>query len=264
MSEETGNTGVTAERAADDRAARAVTAAEAVLAERFPQAIFAIVAGSILRGEGTETSDIDLVVLYEALPAAWRESFHFDGFPIEAFVHDFETLNWFADQDMAGGCPVLPHMLAGGVAIGPEPVRAEALQAEAQRRLEQGPAPLTPEIRDGLRYQITDLVDDLRDPRPAAEVRAIAAELMRPLADLMLRGRGHWSGRGKWLPRLIRRMDTVLAERFDTALRHAGAGEAADLIRLAEDELAPHGGPLFAGDRRTAPPGARRSGNLAG
>ncbi|WP_371814065.1 nucleotidyltransferase domain-containing protein [Ensifer sp. ENS03] len=249
--------------AAPGRAARAVMAAEAVLAERFPQAIFAIVAGSILRGEGTQTSDIDLVVLHEALPAAWRESFHFDDFPIEAFVHDFETLNWFVDQDMAGGCPVLADMVAGGVAIGPERARAEALQAGAQQRLERGPAPLTPEIRDRLRYQITDLVDDLRDARPAAEIRAIAAELTKPLADLMLLGRGQWSGRGKWLPRLLVRADASLAERFDTALRHAGAGQAAELIRLAELELAPHGGPLFAGDRRTAPPDARRPGLLA-
>ncbi|MGF6156278.1 hypothetical protein M2267_001521 [Ensifer sp. KUDG1] len=248
--------------AAAGRAARAMMAAEAVLAERYPQAIFAIVAGSILRGEGTESSDIDLVVLHEALPAAWRESFHFDGFPVEAFVHDFETLNWFADQDMAGGCPVLTDMVAGGVAIGPERARAEALQAEARQRLERGPAPLTPEIRNGLRYQITDLVDDLRDPRPAAEIRAIAAELMRPLADLMLLGRGRWSGRGKWLPRLLLQADAVLAERFDAAFRNASAGQAADLITLAEEELAPHGGPLFAGDRRTAPAGARRPGRL--
>lgn len=248
----------------DDRVAEALAAAEAVLAERFPRASFAIVAGSILRGEGTASSDIDLVVLHETLPAAWRESFHSHGFPVEAFVHDAETLNWFADQDVAGGRPVLLDMLAGGVAVGRGLARAEALQAAARRRLGMGPPPLTPEQRDALRYQITDLIDDLRDPRPAAERRTIAAELMTPLADLMLRGRGHWSGRGKWLPRLVSRLDEGLAERFDAAFRQAGEGQVAELIRLAEEELQPHGGPLFDGDRRVAPPSARRAGDLFG
>ncbi|WDZ78838.1 nucleotidyltransferase domain-containing protein [Ensifer adhaerens] len=248
----------------DDRVDEALAAAEAVLAARFPKASFAIVAGSILRGEGTASSDIDLVVLHETVPAAWRESFHSHGFPVEAFVHDAETLNWFVDQDAAGGRPVLLDMLADGVAIGPGLARAAALQAEARHRLGAGPVPLTPEQRDALRYQITDLVDDLRDPRAAAETRAIAAELMTPLADLMLRGRGRWSGRGKWLPRLISRMDEGLAERFDAAFRQAAEGRAADLIRLAEEELERHGGLLFDGDRRVAPASARRAGSLIG
>ncbi|MBW6420918.1 nucleotidyltransferase domain-containing protein [Rhizobium sp. XQZ8] len=56
------------------------------LAERFADADFAFVAGSIMRGAGTPSSDIDLVVLHSALPNAHRRSQLFEGMPFEAFV----------------------------------------------------------------------------------------------------------------------------------------------------------------------------------
>ncbi len=242
----------------------AVRTAETIVRERFPGAVFAIVAGSILRGEGTPSSDIDLVVLHDKLENAWRESFVAGGFPVEAFVHDFETLNWFVDQDVAGGCPVLLDMLSGGVVIGRDVERGRRLQADADAALARGPGAIGAERRNLLRYQITDLVDDLKDERPEAEVRAIAAALHQPLCDLALLGRGRWSGKGKWLPRLLLRLDPVLAERFDAAFRLAAAGQAGALVALAHDELALQGGPLFNGDRRDAPSDARGQGGLPG
>ncbi|MDP9633762.1 UNVERIFIED_ORG: putative nucleotidyltransferase [Ensifer adhaerens] len=243
---------------------RAVRTAETILNERYPGALFAIVASSILRGEGTPSSDIDLVVLHEHLSNAWRESFIAGGFPVEAFVHDFETLNWFVDQDLASGYPVLLDMVAGGTVVGRDIDRGLALQNEAKARLSCGPGPLKAERRDMLRYQITDLLDDLRDRRPTAEMRAIAAALHQPLCDLALLGRGHWSGKGKWLPRLLQRLDPALAQRFDDAFRLAGEAQPDVLVTLAQDELERQGGPLFDGDRRDAPQTARRQGGLSG
>ncbi|MBP1873996.1 hypothetical protein J2Z19_003715 [Ensifer adhaerens] len=242
----------------------AVRTAETIVRERFPDAAFAIVAGSILRGEGTPSSDIDLVVLHETLESAWRESFTTDAFPVEAFVHDFETLNWFVDQDVAGGHPVLLDMLAGGAVIGRNIERGSSLQAEASAALARGPGEIGAERRNLLRYQITDLLDDLKDERPEAEVRAIASALHQPLCDLALLGRGCWSGKGKWLPRLLLRLDPELAGRFDEAFLLAAAGQAGALVALARDELALQGGPLFEGDRRAAPSAARRQGGLPG
>ncbi|RDL51179.1 hypothetical protein BLJAPNOD_02309 [Ensifer sp. M14] len=242
---------------------QAVAAAETILVERYPDALFAIAAGSILRGEGTPSSDIDLVVLHEQLDGAWRESFTTGGFPVEAFVHDFETLNWFVDQDVAGGYPVLLDMVAGGTVIGRNIGRGEALQAQARARLSCGPDELAAERRDALRYHITDLLDDLKDERPAEEIRGITIALHQPLCDLALLGRGHWSGKGKWLPRLLQRLDPELAQRFDDAFRLAGEGQADALVALAEDELGRQGGRLFDGDRRDAPPAARRPGGLS-
>ncbi|KOF13994.1 nucleotidyltransferase [Ensifer adhaerens] len=243
---------------------RAVGTAETIVSERYPDALFAIAAGSILRGEGTPSSDIDLVVLHESLSNAWRESFAAGGFPVEAFVHDFETLNWFVDQDIASGYPVLLDMVAGGTVVGRDVDRGVALQVEAKAMLTRGPGDLGAGRRDVLRYQITDLLDDLRDVRPNAEMRAIAAALHQPLCDLALLGRGHWSGKGKWLPRLLQRIDPALAQRFDDAFRLAGEGQPDALVALARGELERQGGPLFDGDRRDAPQAARRQGGLSG
>jgi UTP:GlnB (protein PII) uridylyltransferase len=42
---------------------------------RYPTAAALLLAGSTGRGETTAHSDLDLVVLYEQVPHAWRESF---------------------------------------------------------------------------------------------------------------------------------------------------------------------------------------------
>lgn len=238
----------------------AVAAARAVLALRYPGARFAIAAGSILRGDGTPTSDIDLVVVFERLEAAWREAFIAEGFPVEAFVHDLETLDWFMDQDVDRGAPSIVTMVADGRAIGADIAAAQSLQDRARKILAKGPLPLARERLDALRYRITDLVDDLRGGAPPAEMRAIGAELYQPLADLMLLGRGAWAGHGKWIPRLLARLDAQLHDRFDDAFARLAGGMADLVIALAEDELARHGGRFFAGDRRVAGAGMRRTG----
>ena len=83
---------------------------------------------------------------------------------------------------------------------------------------------------------------------------AIGAMLYPKLAELSLRGRGRWNGSGKWVPRLLAAIDEGLSDRFDAAFRALVASGASNaVIALAEAELAPHGGTLFEGDRRTAP-----------
>lgn len=77
-------------------------AARVICAQRYPDAAAAFAAGSLMRGEGTRYSDLDLVVVYSALPAAYRESFRLQGLPVEAFVHDPETLEYcFVEMDAA-------------------------------------------------------------------------------------------------------------------------------------------------------------------
>ena len=90
--------------------------------------------------------------------------------------------------------------------------------------------------------------------RAADETLAIGAMLYSKLVELALRGRQRWNGAGKWAPRLLIKIDPELAIRFDSAFRALFTmGDAGPVIMLAEAELAPHGGPLFDGDRRDAP-----------
>lgn len=238
---------------------RALAAAEKALASRFAGAACAFVTGSIMRGQGTTGSDIDLVVVFPRLERAWRESFIEDGFPVEVFIHDPETLAYFLDKDIEGGHPIMANMVASGVVIGRERSFAEPIRASAAQALANGPLPLAGPAYDTMRYMASDLVDDLRGERPAAEVAAIAAHLYPRLIDLILLGRGAWSGVGKWGPRLLRRLDSQLADSFDEAFRTAVQGNAAALLALAEAELERHGGYYFDGYRREAPLEARVS-----
>jgi predicted nucleotidyltransferase len=51
------------------------TAALEVVSDRFGDAAVTFLSGSVTRGEATETSDLDLVVVYERVANAYRESF---------------------------------------------------------------------------------------------------------------------------------------------------------------------------------------------
>ena len=232
----------------------ALAIAEAVVASRYEGAAFAFAAGSIMRGEGTYLSDIDLVVVYDRLEAARRESFFVDGVPIEAFVHDEETLAWFVDADVSRGCPSILNMIVEGVVIGRAPDRAEDLRHAIAGRLSEGPPRMESAQIDTLRYEITDGIDDLRGERRLDEVMAIGAVLHPRLVELALRGRGRWNGTGKWAPRLLAAADPDLADSFDHAFSALFvSGMCGPVIALAEQELDRHGGPLFDGDCRTAP-----------
>ncbi|OOO24705.1 MULTISPECIES: nucleotidyltransferase domain-containing protein [Rhizobium] len=239
-------------------AERALAAARRALAMRYAGAAFAYVSGSIMRGEGTAFSDIDLVVVFPSLERAWRESFTEGDFPVESFVHDEETLAHYLHADAESGCPIMVNMVATGSIAGPDIERARLVQAKAVGVLEAGPKPLAGASYDMLRYQVTDYADDLRGDRPPDEIAAIAAALYQKLADLILLGRGAWTGRGKWAPRLIRRLDVQVAAEFDAAFRLAAQGDGSRLLALANRELALHGGRCFDGFRQEAPPEARR------
>jgi len=92
--------------------------AYSICEQRYSEAKALFAAGSFIRGEETAFSDLDLVVVYESLPNAYRESFRFDGIPVEAFVHDPQTLNYFfLEVDRPSGVPALPQMVQEGVEI---------------------------------------------------------------------------------------------------------------------------------------------------
>ena len=219
-------------------------AARAIWAERYPEAEVVFLAGSVMRGEGTAHSDLDLVVVHRELPGgAYRESFRFEGWPVEAFVHDPLTLEDFYAVCRAEGVPSLVAMVAEGLPLPAAGDFSRQLQQRAAEVYLDGPAPWSARDLDRARYAISDLCDDLRDPRNPAEAWASAARLYGLLAEFYWRGRGLWSARGKTIPRRLCQVDPVLAARFESPEQ---------LVGLAEDILAPYGGFLFDGYRSEA------------
>jgi hypothetical protein len=218
-------------------------------------------AGSVARGEATEHSDLDLVIVYERLPHAYRESFVDAGWPVETFVHDPETLDYFFMQvDGPAGVPSLARMVLDGIELAPSAL-GQSLKARARAVLDAGPPPWSARELAQRRYMITDLVDDLRAPRSAAERVATGARLYELLGDCLLRARGCWSARGKNLPRALATVDAQLGADFVSAFeRLFTAGETAPLVHFCNAALHPYGGLLFAGFRLDAPATWRRPG----
>jgi hypothetical protein len=225
-----------------------------ILSTHYPEADAAFVAGSFMRGQGSPTSDIDLVVLHPSLPQAYRESFLFQNTPVEAFVHDPETLSWFLEHDRQDGHPALIGMLLEGVLIGPHQKTADDFKQHAAQLFAAGPPPLSPDALERLRYAITDKLDDLAADRSPSERIAIGAALYPLLAELLLRGNRQWNGSGKWNARLLHQFDTSLAHQFGSAfLSLYNGSDTQAVLQLADTLLAPHGGRLFANYHSSAP-----------
>jgi hypothetical protein len=234
--------------------------AREILESRYPDARVLFLAGSIVRGEATPHSDLDLVVIYDKLPNAYRDSFQSHGLPVEAFVHDPETLSYFVFQvDRPTGIPALAQMILEGIEL-PEPNDvSQSLKQLAASFLEAGPPPLSDEEVRKLRYNLTSLVDDLREPRSRDELIASGAELYEALADYYFRSNNRWSAKGKSIPRILKRTDVDLCFRFCNSFDQLFAnGQRETVIALVEELLKPNGGFLFDGHRLEAPKSFRK------
>lgn len=231
-----------------------------IFARRYRDASVIFLAGSVVRGESTPFSDLDLVVIYDKLPAAYRESFYFQGFPIEAFVHDPETLNYFLYEiDRPSGIPSLAQMILEGIEIPKPNDLSKSLKQLATSVMQLRPPELSEEESRKLRYDITNLVDDIKQPRTKDELVASGAELYEALANYYLRTSKLWSAKGKSIPRILRQADADLCVRYTTSFDELFAqGHPENVVALVEEILRPHGGFLFDGHRLDAPANYRK------
>lgn len=224
-----------------------------MLREKYPFAEIAFLAGSYVRGEATAFSDLDIVVICEDLTMAYRESFYFENFPVETFVHDAETLNYFFEQDADRGIPSLPQMVSEGIAVPEETELSRKLKNLANKIL-QNPPKISKQKLDQMRYGVTDLINDLREPRSKEELTATATELYNLLADFYFRANGLWSAKNKGVPRVLRKNDPELCEEYCESFEELFAeGNQQKVIKLTEKILKPHGGFLFDGLKLDAP-----------
>lgn len=232
----------------------AVEAARGLWGGRYAGSRVLFLAGSVMRGEATQASDLDVVVVYDRLPNAYREAFVHAGWPVEAFVHDAETLERFFEDDRRRGLPALMNMVAEGVEVPGATEFSAALKRRAEELLAAGPPPWDDGELSLRRYRLTDWADDMRFPRSPEELVGTGAYLYQDAADFYFRSRGLWSAHSKTIPRRLRRADPDFAERFLRAFDALFAEKRADAaLALVEELLAPFGGPLFDGFRKEAP-----------
>jgi|TARA_R110002124_G_scaffold89216_2_gene228297 hypothetical protein len=228
-------------------------AALMALEEHYPDCVCAIAAGSVLRGEATEKSDIDMVVLYgDDFTDIHRFSAVVAGWPFEFFVHNAQAQDYFMDRDRQRGMCVMMDMIANGRILPENAPLALAQRAKAEKLIAAGPDPLTETEIEDRRYFITDTLDDLDTSKAALDMYGTLANLYNQLGDFYLRAQGKWSGHGKALGRILRREDAALAAEFEQAFTAAYGRDYAPVMALGEKILAPYGGRCFAGLKRAA------------
>src|SRR4051812_236813 len=118
-----------------------VSSARRFLAAQFPECDAAFLAGSVVRGDATPTSDLDIVVLTSLREVPYRESFVWESWPVEASTHEEKPLMYSSDQDARRYLPSLQQMCAEGIVLRGGDGLAARIKEEARRQLEAGPEP---------------------------------------------------------------------------------------------------------------------------
>ncbi|QBE64453.1 nucleotidyltransferase domain-containing protein [Pseudoduganella lutea] len=234
------------------------------LLPRWPDAKVAIIGGSIARGEATPTSDIDLLLVFDRVDHAWRDTFKVGAQTVELFGHDPATFDYFCRTvDRPAGRMPLVEMVLDGVSLLPDTGAAAWLRTHARELFDLGPPAPTPAMLAGHRYAITTLLEDLIDGTAPDETLATAVKLYDTLALFALRAAGAWTGDGKHLARRLRAVDPALATDLVAAMAALAADPAAGKALFdtaARRTLAPHGGLLLEGYTAPAPAGWRSEG----
>lgn len=232
----------------DESANDPIETARVIVRDHFPEARWALLSGSVVTSHRTSGSDLDIIVV---LPnndprVPCRDSQHTHGWPVETFLHDRQTLTEHIARARPQRQPDLIRMIATGVFLTGHDDEAIKLQAECAALLAAGPAPLSETDRHGLRYRLTDLLDDLTHVSDEGERTVIAATAWITIAEKALMLGSRWPGDGKWLLRELRDYDSALAARW--LATHENPIAIRSLLRELLDQA---GGPLFAGHRVT-------------
>jgi hypothetical protein len=229
-----------------------VQVARDLLDTRFPLATAAFLGGSVAAGTYTANSDLDMVVIVDDLPCAFRETLEHRGWPVELFCHTVETFQDFVARDMKDRRPPLLHMCAEGFLMLDADGTGARMRAEARALLDAGPPVVTAAELEDRRYAATDLLEDLIGSRDTDEQLFVAAQLLTCAGELALVVQNEWLGHGKWL---LRRLREAKSDELANAYRALVRGEGAEwFIEVVEHVLTSAGGRLEAGYRREASP----------
>jgi RimJ/RimL family protein N-acetyltransferase len=215
--------------------------------------------GSVSQNQGTSASDLDLVIVFDAIPAAYREAFIYDGWPIDAFIHDLDTLRYFFEESRTGnGISSLSYMILNGREITNPSAFSENIKTLAQEVLNAGPATWDQEQIDNERFLITDILDDIKYPVGRDEQIASAAWLLEALGQFYFRSQNKWCASGKSIIRYLHNDNPNLATEFTKSFESLfQTGSSVLLELLVKKILEPYGGLFWNGFRSDAPKESR-------
>ena len=184
-----------------------VDAARQMATDHFPSATVVLLAGSVVAGRETTTSDLDVVIILDSLEDPYRRSLLFLGWPVEAFVHSEETLGRTFDMDVQNRNPAMLRMWSEGVLVADLDGTGERIKSLAASKLASGCPPPSKAAVDKLRYEATSLLEDLEGDPTGAESLFVAPTLCIALCHLRLLVARAWIGTGKWRLREAQHLD---------------------------------------------------------
>jgi predicted nucleotidyltransferase len=223
------------------------SAAKLFTEENFSAGAIVLLGGSVVRGEATVTSDLDIVVIDEKVSSAYRESLIAFEWPIEVFVHNEETLYQYFMKDCKRARPSLPRMVAEGIII-QDNGSSGTYKAAAEKLLSSGPQKWDPSTIMLKRYFLTDLLDDFIGSTHQGESIFIAGSLAEALHEFVLRTNRRWIGSSKWIVRALKEYDKAFADKFvDSFENFYKTGDKQAVVELVDRVLQAHGGRLFHG-----------------
>ncbi|WP_416150107.1 nucleotidyltransferase domain-containing protein [Salipaludibacillus sp. HK11] len=218
-----------------------------IIDKYFPNCQGAILAGSVVRGEATETSDLDIVIFDDSLNSSYRESLFEFGWYIELFAHNLSSYRFFFEDDCKEARPCMPRMVSEGEILKDKGVLPEIIK-EAKELLEQGPEEWSKQTIDIKRYFITDALDDLIGCKDRGEGIFIANKLGELVSEFILRSNRKWIGSSKWVVRSLVHHDKELAKEFVEAFdMYYKKDDIVKIVSLVDKTLLPFGGRLFEG-----------------
>ena len=224
-----------------------IEAANQFINKDFPHCQGALLAGSVVRGEATETSDLDIIIFDNAISSSYRESLVDFGWAIEIFVHNLSSYKLFFASDVERARPSLPRMVSEGIILKDVGI-IDSIKKEANELLENGPEEWSAEMIKIKRYFITDALDDFAGCSNRAEEIFIANTLAELVSEFVLRTNRNWIGASKWVVRALRQYNEVFSNQFVEAFDHFyKTGEKKQVIQLVDHALQPFGGRLFDG-----------------
>lgn len=226
-----------------------------LIQERYPHAKAVFWAGSVSKGKGTSASDLDVIIVFESIPFAYREAFIYEDWPIDAFIHDPNTLLYFFEESRTGnGIPGLCDMILNGQIVTAPNNLSENIKIFAQQSLNMGPAIWDKKQIDKERFLITNALEDIQHPANRDEQIASAAWLLEALGQFYFRSQNKWCASGKSIIRYLKNDNPNLAIEFTQAFDSLfKTGHSDSLALLVQKILAPYGGLLWNGFQSDAP-----------